>query len=63
MRALGPTDILALWERGTRRHALDRSALLCAWARPDWSAETIVDRPLGRVTTALMRSTAGLEER
>ena len=55
MRALGPTDILALWERGTRRHALDRSALLCAWARPDWPVETIVDRPLGRVTTALMQ--------
>jgi hypothetical protein len=55
MRALGPTDILALWERGARRHALDRSALLCAWARPDWPAETIADRPLGRVTAALMQ--------
>ena len=55
MRALGPTDILALWERGARCHALDRSALLCAWARPDWPVETITDRPLGRVTTALMQ--------
>lgn len=55
MRALGPTDILALWERGARRHALDRSALLCAWARPDWPAEGIADRPLGSVTTALMQ--------
>ena len=55
MRALGPADILALWERGARRHALDRSALLCAWARPDWPAETIADRPLGRVTAALMQ--------
>ena len=50
MRALGPSDILALWERGARRHALDRSALLCAWARPDWPAESIADLPLGRVT-------------
>ena len=55
MRALGPNDILALWERGARRHALDRSALLCAWARPDWPADTIADRPLGRVTAALMQ--------
>lgn len=54
MRSLGPTDILALWERGARRHALDRSAMLCAWARPDWPAESIADRPLGRVTAALM---------
>lgn len=55
MRSLGPTDILALWERGARRHALDRSAMLCAWARPDWPAETIADRPLGQVTAALMQ--------
>lgn len=55
MRVLDPQAILALWERGARRHPLDRSALLCAWARPDWPCDTIVDRPLGRVTTALMR--------
>jgi hypothetical protein len=55
MRALEPSDIIALWERGARRHALDRSALLCAWARPDWPAETIADRPLGHITAALMR--------
>ncbi len=55
MRALGPADILALWERGARRHALDRSTLLCAWARPDVPAETIADRPLGWVAATLMR--------
>ena len=55
MRALGPSDILALWERGARRHALDRSAWLCAWARPDWPTESIADLPLGRVTAALMQ--------
>lgn len=55
MRALGPTDILALWERGARRHVLDRSAMLCAWARPDWPVESIADRPLGQVTVALMQ--------
>lgn len=55
MRALGSTDILSLWERGARRHALDRSALLCAWARPDWPAEKIADRPLGDITAALLQ--------
>ncbi len=55
MRALGPTDIVALWERGARCHALDRSALLCTWARPEWRADTIADRPLGHITAALMQ--------
>jgi hypothetical protein len=55
MRALQPADVLALWERGVRRHALDRSALLCAWARPDVPAEQIADLPLGDVTESLLR--------
>lgn len=55
MRALGPADILSLWERGAQRHLLDRSALLCAWAHPDWLAESIADLPLGCVTRALMQ--------
>ena len=37
------------------RHALDRSALLCAWARPELPADTIADLPLGEVTTSLLR--------
>lgn len=55
MRVLGPADVLALWERGVHRHALDRSALLCAWARPELAADTIADLPLGAVTSSLMR--------
>ncbi|WP_326538128.1 hypothetical protein [Pseudorhodoferax sp.] len=50
----GPT-LLALWERGLSRHALDRSALLAAAARPDWPADTVVDRPLGAVNASLLR--------
>ncbi|MDB5731194.1 MAG: hypothetical protein JWQ03_1089, partial [Variovorax sp.] len=55
MRALGASDLLALWERGAGRHALDRSALLCAWARPDVPAGRIADLPLGAVTASLLR--------
>ena len=55
MRALGASDVLVLWERGAQRHALDRSALLCAWARPDLPAEQVADLPLGSVTASLLR--------
>jgi hypothetical protein len=48
-------DLLSLWERGSSRHTLDRSALLCAWARLELPAETIVDLPLGEVTSSLLR--------
>jgi len=55
MRAFKTLDLLALWERGASRHALDRSALLCAWARPDIPAEAIADVPLGEITASLLR--------
>lgn len=55
MRALGASEVLALWERGAQRHVLDRSALLCAWARPELPADAIVDLPLGAVTASLLR--------
>ncbi|MEO8136740.1 MAG: hypothetical protein ABI831_22545 [Betaproteobacteria bacterium] len=55
MRSLGPADVLALWERGVNRHPLDRSALLCAWARPELSADSVADLPLGSVTVALLQ--------
>lgn len=55
MRALGPVDLLALWERGAARHPIDRSALLCAWARPELAADRIADLPLGVVTESLLR--------
>lgn len=55
MRPLDASDILTLWESGARRHALDRSVLLCARARPDWPPESIADRPLGDITAALLQ--------
>lgn len=55
MRALSPPDVLVLWEHGARRHALDRSALLCAWARPELPADRIADLPLGVVTASLLQ--------
>ena len=55
MRSLEASDVLALWERGAARHALDRSALLCSWARPELPAERIADLPLGEVTTTLLQ--------
>jgi len=48
-------DLLALWERGVSRHALDRSALLCARARPELPVESIADLPLGEVTASTLR--------
>lgn len=55
MRVLGSSDLLALWERGAARHALDRSALLAAFARPDLAPETIAELPLGELTSSLLR--------
>ncbi|GGX24766.1 hypothetical protein GCM10007242_35390 [Pigmentiphaga litoralis] len=55
MRALTPHDVLALWDEGAHRHPLDRSALLCARARSDLPADTIVDLPLGEVTRSVLR--------
>ena len=55
MRPLDAADMLVLWERGVRRHALDRSALLAARARPELPADTIADLPLGEVTASVLR--------
>lgn len=55
MRSLEGSDVLALWERGSTRHALDRSALLVAWARPELPVERIADLPLGEITQSLLR--------
>jgi hypothetical protein len=54
MRALTAADVVALWEQGAHFHALDRSALLCARARPELPAHTIGDLPLGTVTASLL---------
>lgn len=55
MQALADSTLLSLWERGARRHPLDRSVLLAAAARPDWPASDIADLPLGMVNTSLLR--------
>lgn len=55
MRALPGSEMLSLWERGAGRHALDRSALLAAAARPDWPADGIADLPLGAVNASVLR--------
>ena len=55
MQALTGATLLSLWERGASRHALDRSALLAAVARPEWPAAEIADLPLGAVNASLLR--------
>lgn len=55
MRELEAPDLLALWERGLTRHAIDRSALLTAWARPQIDAGRIADLPLGEITASLLQ--------
>ena len=55
MQALKAPDLLMLWERGAPRHALDRGALLGAWARPDLPADAVADLPLGELNQALLQ--------
>ena len=55
MPALTGSELLSLWERGAHRHALDRSALLAAAARPDCEAAAIADLPLGTVNASLLQ--------
>jgi hypothetical protein len=54
MQAIAAIDLLALWERGAPRHALDRSALLYACARPELSTDTIGDLRLGEINARLL---------
>lgn len=54
MRTIEPIDLLALWEHGASRHALDRSALLYAAARPDAGADAIGRLPLGEINMRLL---------
>ncbi|HSW19034.1 MAG TPA: hypothetical protein VLJ86_17580 [Ramlibacter sp.] len=55
MRTLAGSELLSLWERGASRHALDRSALLAAAARPDWPADGLADLPLGAINASLLQ--------
>ena len=56
MRPLDAADMLALWERGAARHALDRALLLVRWARAGAAAGR-ARRPAARAraTRALLR--------
>lgn len=55
MRKLDAPELISLWERGLTRHAIDRSALLVAWARPELAADRLADLPLGEVTASLLQ--------
>jgi hypothetical protein len=55
MHALTVSEVVALWEHGAHCHALDRTAFLCARARPELPAHSIADLPLGTVTASLLR--------
>jgi hypothetical protein len=55
MRTLGNAEILGLWERGFRRHPLDRALLALAAAFPDLSYESLADWPIGLRNQALSK--------
>jgi hypothetical protein len=47
MRALAPSDLLLLWERGAGLHAVDRALLALAAADPERGADELARLPLG----------------
>jgi hypothetical protein len=53
MHALSSSEILTLWERGTRWHALDRGLLALSFASRS-AGESVADWPLGRRNRALL---------
>jgi hypothetical protein len=53
MRALSDAELLGLWERGFRRHPLDRALAVLAAALPEVSYASLADWPLGRRNQAL----------
>jgi hypothetical protein len=50
---LSDADILDLWDRGGRRHPIDRALLTLRMAQPDAAPEALADWPLGRRNQAL----------
>lgn len=55
MRPPNDAELLALWERGLTRHAIDRAVLLGTWARPDLAPQRVADLPIGVLNEALLR--------
>jgi hypothetical protein len=53
MRTLNEIEQLGLWERGQRRHPIDRALLALAAALPEISCESLADWPIGRRNQAL----------
>lgn len=49
-----PHSLIACWELGRRRHALDRALLLHAAAAPAEDAESLADRTIGERNGALL---------
>ncbi|MFM0336848.1 hypothetical protein [Paraburkholderia fungorum] len=54
MQPLTDSEILVLWERGARRHPLDRALLTLHAALAQTAGETLADWPLGRRNHALI---------
>lgn len=54
IQALTDSDLLDLWEGGSRRHPLDRALLLYSWAHPQQPPDTLADLPLGTIQRALL---------
>ena len=52
--------LLEIWERGIRRHPLDRGLLLLSIARPDDVLDSLADVPIGERDRALLALRAAL---
>jgi hypothetical protein len=52
---MDPHALLLCWERGRRRHVLDRALLLHAAAAPGENPDTLADRDVGERNAALLR--------
>lgn len=55
MRVPDDRELLSLWERGSRRHPIDRALLLGVWARPELAPQLVAELPLGALNAALLR--------
>jgi hypothetical protein len=55
MAPLSAPDVLAIWERGRARHAIDRALLLFAAACPEVPPDRLADLPVGQRNAALLR--------
>jgi hypothetical protein len=53
MRALSSSDVLDLWQRGSRLHSLDQGLMVLGAALPETPYANLADWPLGRRNSAL----------